>query len=265
MARRLLYVSDMHAHEVIRVDAGGAVDVVATLDGEPSGLGWLPDGRMLIVSMEDRRLLRREPDGTLVEHADLSPLLALPDQRHGRRQPRPRVRRADGLRPAPGRPVRARGVAAGGSRRLDPRGGRGDARSPTAWPIANDDRTLIVAESAGKDLVAFDVADDGSLSKRRVWAELPDHPDGMCIDVEDGVWFVCPVGDRFIRVVEGGAVTDEIAVPDRHAISCALGGADGRTLFMLTAPTHGNPDASRAAMAARIEITDVTVPGAERP
>ena len=87
----------------------------------------------------------------------------------------------------------------------------------------------------------------------------------MCIDAEDGVWFACPVGDRFIRVVEGGEVTDEIAVPGRHTISCALGGADGRTLFMLTAPTLGNPDASRAAMDARIETTVVTVPGVERP
>ena len=121
-------------------------------------------------------------------------------------------------------------------------------RVANGMAIANDDRTLIVAESAGKDLVVFDVAGDGTLSNRRVWAELPDYPDGMCIDAEDGVWFACPVGDRFLRVVEGGDVTDEIAVPGRHAIACALGGADGRTLFMLTAPTLGNPDESRAAM-----------------
>jgi sugar lactone lactonase YvrE len=131
--------------------------------------------------------------------------------------------------------------------------------------VANDDRTLLVAESAGKDLVAFDIADDGTLSNRRVWAELPDYPDGMCIDSEDGVWFAGPVGDRFVRVVEGGEVTDEIPVPGRHAIACALGGADGRTLFMLTAPTLGNPEASREAMGARIEVTQVDVPGAERP
>jgi sugar lactone lactonase YvrE len=87
----------------------------------------------------------------------------------------------------------------------------------------------------------------------------------MCIDSADGVWFACPVGDRFIRVVEGGEVTDEIPVPGRHAIACALGGTDGRTLFMLTAPTLGNPEASREAMGARIEVTTVDVPGSERP
>ena len=153
--------------------------------------------------------------------------------------------------------------------RVDPDGSTHEAaegmRVANGMAVANDDRTLIVAESAGKDLVAFDVADDGSLSNRRVWAELPDHPDGMCIDAEDGVWFACPVGDRFMRVVEGGDVTDEIAVPGRHAIACALGGTAGRTLFMLTAPTLGNPDESRAAMDARIETTVVTVPGVERP
>ena len=79
------------------------------------------------------------------------------------------------------------------------------------------------------------------------------------------MWIACPVGDRFIRVVEGGAVTDEIPVEGRHAIACALGGADGRTLFMLTAPTLGDPDASRERMGARIEVTKVDTPGCERP
>jgi sugar lactone lactonase YvrE len=153
--------------------------------------------------------------------------------------------------------------------RVDPDGSAHEAadgmRVANGMAVANDDRTLIVAESAGKDLVAFDIGADGTLSNRRVWAELPDYPDGMCIDAEDGVWFACPVGDRFMRVVEGGDVTDEIAVPGRHAIACALGGGDGHTLFMLTAPTLGNPDESRAAMDARIETTVVTVPGVERP
>jgi sugar lactone lactonase YvrE len=260
-----LFASDMHAHEVIRVDGAGAVDVVARFDGPPSGLGWLPDGRMLVVSMDDRRVLRLEPGGAVVEHADLSSFSPF--------QINDMV-------------VDVRGFAFVGQMGYDLHGGGGGAR-PSAllcvdpdgsareaapamqvangMAVANDDRTLLVAESAGKDLVAFDVADDGTLSNRRVWAELPDYPDGMCIDSEDGVWFACPVGDRFIRVVEGGEVTDEIPVPGRHAIACALGGADGRTLFMLTAPTLGNPEASREAMGARIEVTTVDVPGAERP
>jgi sugar lactone lactonase YvrE len=261
-----LYVSDMHAHQVIRVDAGGAVEVLATLDGDPSGLGWLPDGRMLIVSMTDRRVLRREADGTLTEHADLS--------RFSRYQINDMVVDARGHAFVGQMGYDLHGRSGGGFEpaallRVDPDGSAHEAapamRVANGMAVANDDRTLVVAESAGKDLVAFTVADDGSLSGRRVWAELPDHPDGMCIDAEDGVWFACPVGDRFIRVVEGGDVTDEIAVPGRHAISCALGGDGGRTLFMLTAPTLGDPEASRAAMAARIEVTTVAVPGAERP
>jgi sugar lactone lactonase YvrE len=259
-----LYASDMHAHEVIRVDAGGGVEVVATLDGEPSGLGWLPDGRMLVVSMEDRRVLRREPDGSLVEHADLSPWS--------------RYQINDMVVDAHGHAFVGQmgyDLHGGGSfepaalLRVDPDGSTHEAaggmRVANGMAVANDDHTLVVAESAGKDLVAFDLAEDGSLSNRRVWAELPDYPDGMCIDAQGGVWFACPVGDRFIRVVEGGEVTDEIPVPGRHAISVALGGPDGRTLFMLTAPTHGDPEASRKAMAARIEVTRVTVPGCERP
>jgi sugar lactone lactonase YvrE len=261
-----LYLSDMHAHVVIRVDARGAVDVVAKLDGEPSGLGWLPDGRMLIVSMDDRRLLRREPDGTLVEHADLSPrsrhqINDMVVDRHGHAFVGQMGYDLHGSGGASAQPAALL--------RVDPDGSTHETadamRVANGMAIANDDRTLIVAESAGKDLVAFDVAADGTLSNRRVWAELPDYPDGMCIDAEDGVWFACPVGDRFMRVVEGGDVTDEIAVPGRHAIAVALGGTDGRTLFMLTAPTLGNPDESRAAKDARIETTVVTVPGAERP
>ncbi|HZP28398.1 MAG TPA: SMP-30/gluconolactonase/LRE family protein [Acidimicrobiia bacterium] len=261
-----LYTSDLHRHEVIRVDASGAVEVVATLDGPPSGLGWLPDGRMLIVSMDDRRVLRREADGTLVEHADLSSFSPF--------QINDMV-------------VDTRGHAFVGQMGYDLHGGGGAGAQPAAllrvdpdgtaheaapdlrvangMAVATDDRTLVVAESAGKDLVAFDLADDGTLANRRVWAELPDYPDGICIDAEDGVWIACPVGDRFLRVVEGGDVTDEIPVPGRHAIACALGGADGRTLFMLTAPTHGNAEESRAAMDSRIETTTVTVPGCERP
>jgi sugar lactone lactonase YvrE len=261
-----LFVSDMHAHEVIRVDAAGSVRVVATFAGPPSGLGWLPDGRMLVVSMDDRRLLRVEPDGTVVEHADLSPF--------ARFQINDMVVDGHGHAFVGQMGYDLHGGGGAGAEpsallRVDPDGSAYEAapalRVANGMAVANDDRTLLVAESSGKDVVAFDVAADGTLSNRRVWAELPEHPDGICVDAEDGVWFACPVADRFVRVVEGGAVTDDIPVPGRHAIACALGGADGRTLFMLTAPTLGNPEASREARGARIELTTVDVPGAERP
>jgi sugar lactone lactonase YvrE len=153
--------------------------------------------------------------------------------------------------------------------RVDPDGSVHEAapalRMANGMAIANDDRTLVVAESSGKCLTAFAVAEDGTLTDRRVWAELPDYPDGICLDADDGVWVAAPVTDRFVRVVEGGEVTDVVDTPGRHAIACALGGPDGRTLYMLTSTTHGNRDESRAASTAAVETTTVTVPGAERP
>ena len=133
-------------------------------------------------------------------------------------------------------------------------------RMANGMVVTRDGTTLVVAESTGKDLVAFDLA-DGTLSNQRVWAPLPEYPDGICIDAADGVWIASPVGDRFVRVVEGGDVTDAVEVPGRHAIACAIGGDDGHTLFLCTSPTHGQPEESRAARGARVETVTVPVPG----
>jgi sugar lactone lactonase YvrE len=128
--------------------------------------------------------------------------------------------------------------------------------------ITRDGATLVVAESAGRRLLGFGLAADGTLTNRRVWADLPedDYPDGICIDAEDAVWVAGPASDRFVRVREGGEVLDVVETPGRHAIACAIGGADGHTLFMCTSPTHGQPDASRKARGAKIETTRVSVP-----
>jgi sugar lactone lactonase YvrE len=234
---------------------------VAVVPGDPSGLGWRPDGTMLVVSMRDRQLLARDATGTLTVAADCSAIAPheindlVVDRRgyafisqfgfdfHGGApyrtapllhvDPDGRVRTAtDGLRMANGLVVTA------------------------------DGSTLVVAESTGKDLVAFDVAPDGGLSNRRPWAELPEYPDGICIDGEDGIWIASPVGDKFVRVLEGGEVTDVAEVPGRHAIACEIGGGDGRTLFCCTSPTHGQPEESRAARGARVEVVTVAVPRA---
>ena len=125
--------------------------------------------------------------------------------------------------------------------------------------VTGDGSTLVVAESTGKDLVAFDLAADGTLSNQRVWAELPEYPDGICIDAEDGLWVASPVGDRCVRVLEGGEVTDSIEFPGRHTIACAIGGDDGHTLFVCTAPTHGQPERSRAERGAALEAVTVAV------
>jgi sugar lactone lactonase YvrE len=256
-----LYVSDMHAHEVLRVTTDGDVEVLAALDAAPSGLGWLPDGSMLIVSMDDRRVLRRDTDGTLHEHADASAIAPheindmVVDQ-HGHAF----VSQFGYDHHGGGAPTSAPVL------RVDPdgsiRGVTDDMRMANGMVITADGATLIVAESAGRRLVGFDLTADGTLANQRVWADLPDgdYPDGICIDAEDGVWIAGPASDRFVRVLEGGEVTDVIPVPGRHAIACAIGGADGATLFCCTSPTHGQPDQSRAERGAQVETVRVTVP-----
>lgn len=255
-----LWVSDMYAKEVLRVTLDGTVEVVARVDGDPSGLGWRPDGTMLIVSMRDRQLLRRDPSGGLAVAADCSPLAPfeindLVVDRHGHAfisqfgfdfHGGGRYREAPLLRADPNGTVTA---ATDG------------LRMANGMVVTADGRTLVVAESTGKDLVAFDLAPDGTLTRRRVWAELPDYPDGICIDSKDGVWIASPVGDRFVRVLEGGDVTDIVSVPGRHAIACALGGEDGRTLFCCTSSTQGEPERSRAERGAQVEVVTVDVPG----
>ena len=256
-----LYVSDMHAHEVLRVTTDGAVDVLARLDGTaPSGLGWLPDGAMLVVSMDDRRLLRLDTDGTVTEHADLSGLapheindMVVDDTGHA-------FVSQFGYDFHGGEKPRSAPLL-----RVDPDGSAREVtdglRMPNGMVITADGGTLVVAESAGRCLTAFDLADDGTLTNQRTWAELPegDYPDGICIDADDAIWIAGPASDRFVRVREGGEVTDIVETPGRHAIACALGGDDGRTLLCCTSPTQGQPEQSRAERGARVETVTVSV------
>ncbi|MEX2269452.1 MAG: SMP-30/gluconolactonase/LRE family protein [Acidimicrobiia bacterium] len=254
-----LWVSDMHGFEVLRVSTDGSVEVVAALDGPPSGLGWLPDGPLLIVAMDERRVLRLE-NGSLVEHADCTAFApheindmvvdrfghAFVSQFGYDHHAGAKLRRAPVLR-------------------VDPDGTVSQAtdalRMANGMVITADGGTLVVAESAGRRLLGFDLAEDGMLSNERVWAELPemDYPDGICIDDEDAVWISGPASDRFVRVREGGKVTDVVAVPGRHAIACAIGGDGGHTLFCCTSPTLGEPDASRSERGAKVETIRVSV------
>jgi sugar lactone lactonase YvrE len=256
-----LFVSDMHAHEVLRVTTDGAVEVLASLDAAPSGLGWLPDGSMLIVSMDDRQLLRRADDGTLSGHADLSTLapheindMVVDDAGHA-------FVSQFGYDFHGGGKPRAAPLL-----RVDPDGSAREVsdglKMPNGMVITADGATLVVAESAGRCLTAFDLAGDGSLDRRRLWADLPegDYPDGVCIDADDAIWISGPASDRFVRVREGGEVTDVVETPGRHAIACAIGGDDGRTLFCCTSPTQGQPDRSRAERGAKVETVTVSVP-----
>jgi sugar lactone lactonase YvrE len=253
-----LWVSDMHAGEVLRVTLDGEADVVARVAGDPSGLGWLPDGTLLVVSMRDRRLLRLEADGRLGVAADCSGVapheindLVVDGFGHA-------FISQFGFDFHGGAPYATAPLL-----RVDPDGSVHETadrlKMANGLVVTAAGDTLVVAQSTGKDLVAFDLAPDGTVTNRRVWADLPDYPDGICIDGEDGIWIASPVGDRFVRVREGGEVTDIVDVPGRHAIACALGGDDGRTLFLCTSSTHGQPDRSRAERGARVEVVTVGV------
>ena len=272
-----LWFSDFYAHEVHSVGMAGDDRVEVTLDDQPSGLGWLPDGRLLIVSMTERKVVRREPDGTLVDHADLSDIAtwwcndmfvdgkgrayvghfgfdldAFLDE-HGEAA----------VLAEPG-PPRAHVILVHANGAFEV--AADDMRFPNGTVLTPDGQTLIVAETLGLRLSAFDVADDGRLYNRRVWADLSAElipPDGICLDEEGAVWVANALGPTCVRIREGGEITDRVLF-DQNVFACTLGGPDGTTLFACTAPdSHaGRRSGERRA---RIEVATVEVPGVGVP
>jgi sugar lactone lactonase YvrE len=256
-----LWFSDMHGHQVHAVDLDGNCEAIVEVAQDPSGLGFLPDGRLLVVSMRDRRLLRLDPGG-LVEVADLSSLA--------------RFHCNDMV-------VDGRGRAYIGNFGFDLHNAAtpaaanlvlveldGSARSvaedlsfPNGAVITPDGRGLIVGESFGARLTAFDIAEDGSLENRREWARMQGAvPDGICLDAEGAIWVASPVSGAVLRLREGGEVTHRIEV-EHQAFACMLGGPERRTLFLCTAESSDPKDAD--ARTARIEWVEVEVPGAGLP
>jgi sugar lactone lactonase YvrE len=258
-----LYFSDMGAKKVLSVDLAGQLEEVCEVDGRPSGIGWLPDGRMLVVSVNDRRVLRREPDGTLVEHADISGLASAPcndmvvDARGHAYVGNPGYDMRNPPSPLPSAElvlVRPDGTAEVVDRSV---------MFPNGPAVTPDGRTLIVAETMGRRLTAFDIGDDGLLSNRRTYADLPGRaPDGSALDAEGAVWFADAVGDACVRVREGGEVTDVIET-GRGCFACALGGPGRTTLFLLTGDGFSGEAIRRRTGA--IETAEVAVPGAGLP
>ncbi len=258
-----LWFSDFHTHRVQRVDMAGRCETVVTVPGQPSGLGWLPDGRLLIVSMTDRRLLRLDGK-VLIEVADLS-----------------------GLAPfhCNDMVVDARGRAYVGNFGFDfaakqaprttnlilvPSDGQArvvadDLHFPNGAVITPDGRTLIIGESYASRLTAFDIADDGSLGGRRVWAALNGAtPDGISLDAEGAIWLASPTSREVLRVLEGGEVTHRIATPGQ-AVACMLGGPDLCTLFVLTTKVMATPEQSLQSLVGAIHTLAVDVPGVGWP
>jgi sugar lactone lactonase YvrE len=257
-----LYVSDWSAGEVIAVDLAGSSEVVARVESLPLCTAWLPEDRLVIVSSADGRLLRREPDGTLVTHADL-----------GRSGWNDVV--ADGrgnvyVNGAGFNPMVGEAFSPGAVFLAAADGSVGQVADDIAFPngmaVTADNSTLIVADSYRHSLVAFDIGADGGLSNRRVWAELgAGVPDGICVDAQNAVWYADVPNQRCVRVAEGGTVLQSIDL-DYGGFACALGGPDGTTLFITAAEWRGMTESEMVTPGSgQVLITQVDVPGAGWP
>jgi sugar lactone lactonase YvrE len=247
-----LWLSDMHAHEVLMVSMSGEVTKVVDVANRPSGLGWLPNGDLLIVSMTDQKLLRWDGEH-LDTYAKLNKFAAFQcNDMVVDSQGRAYVGNFGfdldaGETP---RPADLICVDTDGSTRVAAE----QLLFPNGAVITQDDATLIIAESFGARLTAFEIDTQGVLSNRRIWAELPDGavPDGICLDEQGGIWSASPSTNECLRQVEGGQVTHRIAL-DQAAYACMLGGEDADTLFILTAGSS-NPQKCIAERSGRIEV-----------
>lgn len=258
-----LWVSDIWAHTVYAVDLNGVREAVVEVPQRPSGLGFLPDGTPLIVSMIDRRVYRLER-GALVLHADLAPTIAA--------EINDMVVDAGGrayignmgydlFSGAPPRTAEITLVNPDGSYRHVAAG----LDFPNGMLIKDGGRTLVVAESFGHRVTCFDIAPDGGLDNQRVLAELPDLiPDGICLDRDGNVWVAGAMGGAFVLIGAAGERLARIDVSPRAAIACQLGGADGQTLFCLTYD-GGIEELARGQPGAHIETVRVDAAGAGSP
>ena len=259
-----LYFSDMDAGFVFSWHPVDGVQKIVEVVHRPSGLGWDADGRMLIVSMEDRQLLRLD-EGNLTTVADLSGIATfhcndmVVDARGGAYIGNfgSNLEGVGAKGPVPAKLVY---VAPDGDVRVVAE----NLAFPNGAVITRDGRTLIIGESFAAQLTAFDRKEDGRLSNRRVWASVPGRaPDGCCLDAQGAIWMASPVSNDFIRILEGGEITEVIEV-EQKAIACVLGGDDGRTLFLLTSK-HLARRQNLKLRSARIETRRVIVPSGHSP
>ncbi len=268
------WFSDFYAHEVCSVGLQGDVRVEANLAAEqPSGLGWLPNGELLVVGMTKRQVLRRHADSRMAVHADLASIatfhandmLVTPDgsayvgdfgfdldayiEAHGpdglfgalATDPTPFLSRITRIAPD--------GTASVAADHL---------LFPNGMALIDGGRTLVVAQSLGMELTAFDRSPDGSLSNRRTWAALQDSmiaPDGICADEHGGIWVANPLAPAVVRVEQGGTITDTVKTSN-PTFACALGGGNGRHLLICTAPSSNHTEAS-ASRDGQLELIEL--------
>jgi len=273
-----IWFVDFYTYAVYSAAADGSdLRTEVEVPGQPSGLGWLPDGRLLVVSMKDARVLRLEADGSLSVHADLAAYVSghpndmVVDDRGRAYVGEFGFDLMGGADVAPGRLLR-----------VDPDGSVSVAAEELLFPngsVITDDRTLLVDETFGNRITAFDIAEDGTLGNRRTWAELgpvPTErvladvlpqlvvaPDGCCLDAEGALWVADAHRGRVLRVLEGGTV-DRTIDPGSGVFACMLGGPDGRTLYLCSAPDF-QEEARKNAREGRLLALDVDVPHAGRP
>ena len=249
-----LWFANWGTQQIVAVDCQGKSEVMVRVPTTlPYCFDWLPDGRLLIVSGPEGLVLRVEPDGSLVTHADLSSISGegwneiVVDGRGNA------YVNGDGL---------VLLTREGSVRRV-----ADDFAFPNGMTVTPDNSTLIVAESHGRRLTAFDIEADGSLDNRRVWADLGDGvPDGICIDAENAVWYADVPNKRCVRVREGGEAVQTIDL-DRGCFACMLGGAERKTLFIVAAEWLGFSRMAEAlaAQSGQLLAADVSTPGAGWP
>ena len=265
------YFSDFYSHKVYSLDLSGKHEVIVEIPNQPSGLGWTPDGTMLIVSMKDRKLMSFK-DGLLTERADLTELSGfhcndmLVDIDGNAFIGNFGFNTYDGEEIKPTNLILVRPGE-------EPVLAADNLFFPNGTVITPDNKTLIVGETYAARLTAFDKSEDGSLGNRRIWADLKVNaeegtvplPDGMCIDEEGAIWVASPSTAEVIRVHEGGMISERIPV-QTNAFACMLGGEDRRTLFICTSNGSGvDPEAALREKSGKIEITQVDVPGCGKP
>lgn len=249
-----LWLANWGTQEIIAADSTGRSEVVVRVPTTiPYSFDWLPDGRLLIIAGPEGLLLRMEPDGSLVTHADLNPISST------------------GWNEIV---VDGRGntyVNGSAMALISPDGSVRKVAESFAFPngmaVTPDNSTLIVAESHAHRLTAFDIDADGSLANRRVWADLGDGaPDGICIDAQNAVWYADVPNRQCVRIHNGGEVLETINI-DRGCFACMLGDPDRKTLFIVAAEWLGFARMAEAleARTGQLLATDVAVPGAGWP